>query len=471
MHVQFWGAARTVTGSMHLLVVGGKKVLLDCGMYQGNRREAFERNRDFPFDCAEIDAVVLSHAHIDHSGNLPTLVRNGFCGTIFSTTVTRELASLMLLDSAGIQETDNEYLNKKREQLGKEPLPPLYVTEDAIRTMSQFHALGFDHWFDVVPGVRCRFHVAGHMLGAAIVELVLTENDHRVNLVFSGDLGRPARPLLRDPVTVSDAQYVIMEATYGDRLHPDEDNCDETLVRLIERAQKLNSKLIIPAFSVGRTQEIIYRLGGLIESKRLEPIKVFVDSPMAVDATTIFRANMDAMDDDFARRMRTEPDGDPLYFKDLFFVRKAEHSKKLNDFHEPCVIISASGMCETGRIVHHLRNNIENPDNAILFSGYQAPNTTGRHILDGNPTVRLFGEMFDVRAKIEKLESVSGHADQGELIDWVGEICRQGNVQQIALVHCETEPATVLKEKLGEAGMPEVLIPSRGHIMHLEPLR
>ncbi len=470
MHVQFWGAARTVTGSMHLLMVGEQRILLDCGLYQGNRREAFERNRDFPFAGSEIDAVILSHAHIDHSGNLPTLVRNKFAGRIFCTNVTRELAALLLLDSASIQETDNDYLNRKREQLGKEPLPPLYTTDDVVRTMRMFHSLGFDQWFDVVPGVRCRFHVAGHMLGAAIVELELSEGGRRVRLVFSGDLGRPARPLLRDPDSVAEADFLIMEGTYGDRTHPDEDNCDEVLVRLIERAQRLRGKLVIPAFSVGRTQEIVYRLGGLSQSGRLKPIKIFVDSPMAVDATTIFRANMDALDEEFQRRLLADPDGDPFYFNNLYYVRKAEHSKKLNELTEPCVIISASGMCESGRVVHHLRNTIENPDNTILFSGYQAPNTTGRHILDGNPTVRLFGETFRVRAKIEKLESVSGHADQGELIEWAGRVCQHGQVQRIALVHCEMEPATVLNTKLREVGLPEVIIPDRGQILPLTKL-
>ncbi len=470
MHVQFWGASRTVTGSMHLVAVGNKRILLDCGLYQGNRKEAYQRNRDLPFAGKEIDAVVLSHAHIDHCGNLPSLVRSGFSRPIFSTPVTRELASLMLLDSAGIQESDIKYVNKKRYRDGKEPLTPLYTTPDAVRTLRQFRSVGFHSWFDVVPGIKCRFHVAGHMLGAAIVELQLNENGKVVNLLFSGDLGRPARPILRDPESVSSADYLIMEATYGDRLHPAEDDADETLTRLVRRTIAQRGKLIIPAFAVGRTQEIVYRLNLLMEAKKIDPIKVFVDSPMAVDATEIFRANVDSFDEEVAKQLLDEEDRDPFHFKDLAYIRKSEDSKKLNDFNEPCIIISASGMCESGRIVHHLKNNIEDSRNTILFSGYQAENTTGRHILDGNPTVKFFGQVYQVRANIEKLLGSSGHADQSELLSWAKGVCDDGRVQKIALVHCDMEPATALRQKLLEQHSPEVIIPDRAQMMPLTPL-
>ncbi|MEQ1906261.1 MAG: MBL fold metallo-hydrolase, partial [Pirellulaceae bacterium] len=458
MHVQFWGAARTVTGSMHMVVVGNKRILLDCGLYQGNRKEAYQRNKDLPFSGKEIDAVVLSHAHIDHCGNLPSLVKNGFSRPIFSTPVTRELASLMLLDSAGIQESDIKYVNKKRIRDGKEPLTPLYTTPDAVRTMRLFRSVGFHSWFDVVPGIKCRFHVAGHMLGAAIVELQLTENGKVVNLLFSGDLGRPARPILRDPESVSSADYLIMEATYGDRLHPAEDDADEVLIRLVRRTIAQRGKLIIPAFAVGRTQEIVYRLNLLVEAKKIDPIKVFVDSPMAVDATEIFRANADSFDEEVAKQLLDEDDGDPFHFKNLALIRKSEDSKRLNDFNEPCIIISASGMCESGRIVHHLKNNIEDSKNTILFSGYQAENTTGRHIVDGNPTVKFFGQVYQVRANVEKLLGSSGHADQSELLSWAKGVCDQGRVQKIALVHCEMNPATALKQTMLEQQFPDVII-------------
>ncbi len=467
MHVEFWGAARTVTGSMHLVKVGDKQLVLDCGLFQGNRKEAYHRNRDLPFAGSRVDAVILSHAHVDHCGNLPSLVKSGFDGAIFSTPATRELASIMLLDSAGIQESDTRYINKKRKQDGNEPLTPLYVTRDAVATLKLFRSVGFDKWFDVMPGIKCRFHVAGHMLGAAFIELQLTENGHTVNLVFSGDLGRPHRPILKDPETVSGADYLIMESTYGNRLHPEEDDADPVLIRLINRAMESKGKIIVPAFSVGRTQEIVYRLNNLVEAGRVPPIKVFVDSPMAVDATDVFRANVDCFDDEMVERILSEEDQDPLNFKNLYYVRSSQYSRKLNSFNEPCMIISASGMCESGRVVHHLKNNIEDPKNTILFTGYQAPNTTGRHILDGNKKVRFFRQEYTVRAQIEKLEGSSGHADQSELLKWAEGICHTGNVQKIALVHCEMDSATALKQKLEEANLPEVIIPNREQIMPL----
>ncbi|MEZ6093625.1 MAG: MBL fold metallo-hydrolase [Pirellulaceae bacterium] len=468
MHVQFWGAARTVTGSMHLVSVGGKKLLLDAGLFQGNRKEAYLRNRDIPFDGHEIDAIILSHAHVDHCGNIPSLVRSGFDGNIFSTSATRELASIMLLDSAKIQESDTKYVNKKRRHDGKEPWEPLYVTQDAVNALKLFRSVGFHKWFDVMPGVKCRFHVAGHMLGAAIVELRLTEDGRTVNLLFSGDLGRPSRPILRDPESVSHADFLIMESTYGDRLHPEEDDADPVLIRLINRAIEQRGKIIVPAFSVGRTQEIVYRMNNLVESGQVPSIKVFVDSPMAVDATDVFRANVECFDEEMIERILEEEDQDPLNFKNLFYVRSSQYSKKLNNFNEPCMIISASGMCESGRVVHHLRNNISDPRNTVLFTGYQAPSTTGRHILDGNKTVRFFREEYPIRAHIEKLEGSSGHADQRELVSWAKSVCDTGNVQKIALVHCEMDSATVLKEKLSEVGISNVIIPNREHILPLD---
>lgn len=468
MHVQFWGAARTVTGSMHLLECNGHKVLLDCGLYQGHRKEAFERNRNFPFPAREIDAVVVSHAHIDHTGNLPNLFRAGFRGPVFSTSATRDLASVMLLDSARIQEQDIEYVNRRRQRDGLRPFEPLYTTEDAVATIRKFRSVDFDDWFDVLPGIRCRYHLAGHMLGAASVELALTEPGSReIRLLFSGDIGRPGMPILPDPHFVSGADYVIMEATYGDRLHEPAADAVATLREIAERTWKSQGKLIIPAFSVGRTQEIIYRLNELSESGHLPPIKVFVDSPLSVSVTDVFRTHTECLDEETVQRILTEDDKDPLTFRNLFYIRKVEHSKQLNSLREPCVIVSASGMCEAGRVLHHLKNNISDPANAVLFTGFQAPHTLGRRILDGAEKVKIFDEEYPVRARIAKLEGSSGHADQGELLNWAKQANRDGTVQRFSLVHTEMPAATALKQLFGEEGLPKTTLPDRGDRMDL----
>lgn len=466
MHVQFWGAARTVTGSMHLVQVGSKRILLDCGLYQGRREEAYRRNRDFPFAGTEIDAVVLSHAHIDHCGNLPSLVRSGFRGSIYCTSATRDLATLLLLDSAKIQESDTRYVNKKRAKKQEKPFKPLYETPDAVETIKLFRTIECSHWFDVTTGVRCRFHLAGHMLGAAIVELELTEpggprGDQPTRLVFSGDIGRPGMPLLPFPQTVDGAEYVIMEATYGNRLHAAEIDARDMLLDIVKKVTGRGGKLIIPAFSVGRTQEIVYHLNQLFEAGRLPPIKVFVDSPLAVDATEVFRTHIECLSQDTIRGILEEEDRDPLNFQGLFYVRSQQYSKKLNSLEEPCIIISASGMCEAGRVLHHLKNNIENPRNGVMFAGYQAEHTLGRYILNGASEVKIFGEPYQVRAEVFKLEASSGHADQGELIEWTQSMVKRGKVKKIALVHAETEASTELKMCLSERGIHQVIIPDR----------
>jgi metallo-beta-lactamase family protein len=472
MHVQFWGAARTVTGSMHLVRVGDKQVLLDCGLYQGHRKESFNRNRDLPFDGNEIDAVVLSHAHVDHCGNLPSLYKRGFRGPIFCTGATRDLATIMLLDSAKIQESDVAYVNRRRLSEGQTPFEPLYVTQDAVETIRLFRSVEYGPLFDVVPGIKCRFHVAGHMLGAASVELQLQDPDgERANLLFSGDIGRPHQPILRDPTMPAGADFLIMEATYGERLHPPGGDAKKMLLEMVEKVYRQRGKLIIPAFAVGRTQEIVYRLNSLQEEGRLPPIKVFVDSPMAVDATQVFRSHVECFDEGMVEQILNDRDQDPLAFKNLYYIRGVEFSKKLNDLDEPCVIISASGMCESGRILHHLKNNIENPRNAILFTGYQAPHTLGRRILDGQKKAKIFGQEYSVKAAVYKLEASSGHADQHELVTWAQQVCAQGKVRKICLVHAEMEAATALKEKFAEAGLPPVVIPDREQIVGIDRLR
>jgi metallo-beta-lactamase family protein len=472
MKVQFWGAAQTVTGSMHLIHHAGRQILLDCGLYQGRRKIAFEKNKQLPFAADKVDAVVLSHAHIDHSGNLPSLVKSGFKGPIYATSATRDLAAIMLLDSAKIQTNDVKYVNKKRKKKKQKAFTPLYETEHAVQTLRQFRSIEYDMPFHPLPGVEVRFHVAGHMLGAAIVEVNLDPEEpggEPTRIVFSGDVGRPDMPILRDPVTVPGADYLIMEATYGDRVHPEGGDARKTLKEAAETVYKEKGKLIIPAFSVGRTQEIVYRLNSLAEAGELPPLKVHVDSPLAVNTTDIFRDHVECFDDDMINAILSEEDEDPLDFGDLHYIRHVNESKALNSSNEPCIIISASGMCEAGRILHHLKNNIEKPNTMILFAGYQAPHTLGRILLDGSlDKVKIYGQEYNVKAKVCKLQGSSGHADQQELLAWAKETADRGNIKKIALVHCELDPAKEFKDKLEKKKLGPVIIPAMGDEMIMD---
>lgn len=468
MHVEFCGAAQQVTGSMHLVHFGNKKILLDCGLYQGKRSEAFDTNRNFCFDAKTIDAVVLSHAHIDHCGNLPSLVRRGFRGKIYATPATRDLCANMLMDSARIQESDVRYVNKTRRRNHEKEFKPLYVQEDAVKAIRAFRSISYHDPFTVVPGFEVTFYDAGHMLGSASVKIEMQEGDQApVCLVFSGDIGRFGKPVLRDPELIAGADYVIMEATYGDRLHDDNENTKETLRKICNEVWESNGKLIIPAFSVGRTQFIVYMLNQLAEAGKLPPFKVFVDSPLAIEATDVYRMHLDCFDDEFIRDMTKEEDRDPLGFRGLFYTRSAQHSKQINTLDEPIIVVSASGMCEAGRILHHLKNNIEKPSTKVLFAGYQAPHTLGRRILDGEKEVRIFGETYQVNCQVARLESASGHADQAELLQWLTRVSENGRLKKIALVHCELGPAQVLAERITHEGIAPVLIPNRGDTLEL----
>ncbi len=472
MKVQFWGAAQTVTGSMHLIYHDGKKILLDCGLYQGRRKIAFEKNRQLPFDAKEIDIVILSHAHIDHSGNLPSLVKSGFTGPIYTTSASRDLAAIMLLDSAKIQTNDVKYVNKKRKKKNQPPFHPLYETLDAVQTLRQFRTVEYDQPFFPLPGVEARFHVAGHMLGAAIVELNL-DAEHPdtppTRLVFSGDIGRPNMPILKTPVSVPGVDYLIMEATYGNRVHPTGGDAKKTLLEAAHSVYESKGKLIIPAFSVGRTQEIVYRLNLLAEAGELPPIKVHVDSPLAVNTTDIFREHVECFDDEMINAILSEEDEDPLNFGNLHYIRSVKESKALNESNEPCIIISASGMCEAGRILHHLKNNIEKSNTLILFAGYQAPHTLGRILLDRSlDKVKIYGQPYEVKAQVCKLQGSSGHADQQELLDWAEQTARDGDLKKIALVHCELDSATEFKALLEQKELGPVIIPAPGEEMLMQ---
>jgi metallo-beta-lactamase family protein len=467
MQIQFWGAARTVTGSMHLLSVNGHKLLLDCGLYQGRRKEAFKRNRDLPFDAREVDAVILSHAHIDHSGNLPSLVKAGFSGPIYATSATRDLDAYMLLDSAHIQESDVAYVNKRRARQGKRLFEPLYTRRDAMDTLTHFSTVEYGRPFEPVPGVQVHFRDAGHILGSAIVVIDVDERERQYRLVFSGDIGRAELPILRPPQVAEDVDYVIMESTYGSRFHESTGEAREILRQVAQKTYDRRGKLIIPAFAVGRTQELAYGLDQLWEAGQLPPIDVFVDSPLAVNVTEVFRLHPECYNEEMLDAMLSEADRDPLGFKHLRYIRAVEDSKRLNVLETPAIIISASGMCEAGRILHHLKNNIEDSRTTVLFVGYQAENTLGRKLLEGQDPVPIFGEEYRVRAQVRRAEGYSAHADRAELLDWAARIQAQGDLKRVFLVHGEEEGLMALAQGLRDQDVTQVDVPERGQVFEV----
>ena len=468
MQVQFWGAARSVTGSMYLLTVGGQQVLIDCGLLQGRRKETFEINRKLPFDAGRIQAVILSHAHIDHSGNLPSLVRAGFRGKIFATSATRDLAGLMLLDSAHIQEQDVAYVNKRRVRQGKRPFEPLYTQADAMATLDHFHTVEYGRVFEAVPGLETHFIDAGHILGSATIVLDVSENGRTCRTVFSGDIGRKGLPILRDPQTADRVDFLVMESTYGDRLHEAPDQARESLRQAARSTYERGGKLLIPCFAVGRTQEIVYGLHQLWEESKLPQMDIFVDSPLAVNVTEVFRMHPECYDSDILDLMLREHNRDPFGFGRLRYIRSVESSKELNSLKQPAIIISASGMCESGRILHHLKNNIEDPRTMLLFVGFQAENTLGRKLVDGQSPVPIFGEPFRVNAEVRRADGYSAHADQAELISWANRTREKSALKRIYLVHGEEASCLTLAKLLGEqAEAPPVEVPSRGDRVEL----
>jgi metallo-beta-lactamase family protein len=462
MELEFWGAAQTVTGSMHLLKVNGHNILLDCGLYHGPRKEAFERNRNFPFDITEIDVLIVSHAHIDHTGNIPTLVKQGYQGPIWATAATRDLCAIMLRDSAYIQESDVKYVNKRRARQGKTLFEPLYTQEDALEALTLFQSVGYNRLFEPVPAVQVHYRDAGHVLGSASVTLDIDDNGKHKRLVFSGDIGRKNLPILRDPQPVDKADFIIMESTYGQRFHESPGKARSDLKEAVLEAVDKNGKVIIPSFAVGRTQEIVYALHQLLEEDEIPSIDVFVDSPLAVNATEIFRLHPEVYDRETIDFLAETNSHDPFGFEGVKYIRSVEESKALNDYQQPAVIISASGMCESGRILHHLKNNITDKRNTVLFVGYQAENTLGRKILEGQPVVPIFGEEYEVKAKVLKIEGYSAHADHNGLLAWLRAAQERGNPQQLFLVHGEVESANALAEAAREQGIPKVYVPERG---------
>lgn len=442
MKIQFCGAAGTTTGSQHLITINGQRVLLDCGLYQGHRGEAFERNQHFPFDAKKIDCVVLSHAHIDHSGNLPNLVKQGFTGNIYCTPATRDLCSIMLPDSARIQVGDVDWLNEKRRRKDQEPLEPAYTEIDAQNTLLQMVTVGYHRPLPIADGVKLTFIDAGHVLGSAQVILNITDRDTGKQhcLLFSGDVGRPNNDLLVDPESCDGIDHIIMESTYGGRKHELSAQTSDRICDIVKRTVERRGKVIIPAFAVERTQQLLYTLDKLQHEGCLPAVEVYVDSPLAVDATNIFRLHREGLKP--AVRDALFMQRDPFGFDGLHLVRRREDSMKLNDLREPAIIISASGMAENGRVLHHLRNNINNPNNTILFVGYCAQNTLGWKLREGWPHVNILGDEFIVGARIEILDSFSGHADHDELLAWFGRV--GGPKRNVFLVHGEPDRSTAL---------------------------
>lgn len=459
MRISFLGAARTVTGSMHMLEVSGRKILLDCGLYQGPRKEAFERNRTFPFDPKSIEAVVLSHAHIDHSGNLPTLVRAGFRGEIHATFATRDLCGAMLPDSAHIHESELEHVNKRRAKQRKVLFEPLYTMADSLRTLTLFRGVGYERSFQVTPEVTATFFDAGHILGSAITQLDLREPGMAPRtLVFTGDLGRNGLPVLRNPTPLSRADLLIAESTYGGRLrHPEEDVAKE-LEDVLKRTAGRGGKVVIPAFAVGRTQEVVFLLHRLCEEGRIPDIPIYVDSPLAVNVTEIFRLHPECFDEE--TRGFWLNGNDPFGFRRLRYVRSVEESKSLNNLRVPCVIISASGMCEVGRILHHLINTVEDSRNTVLIVGFQAQGTLGKRLVDRERVVRILGEEYRRKAEVYVINGLSGHADRTGLLEWIGNV--NGSLKRIFLVHGDPDQSEALARTLRETKSCPVEVPAPG---------
>jgi metallo-beta-lactamase family protein len=464
MRLTFWGAAKTVTGSMHQVETGGKRYLLDCGLYQGHRQEALERNAHFPFPARSVAAVILSHAHIDHSGNLPSLVKNGYTGPIYTTPATIDLCLAMLADSAYLQEKDAEFVNRRRayrKSIGRDDhlVAPLYTREDAEHTFPLFHAVPLGIPKQIAPGLCYKTYDAGHMLGSTSMIL---EADG-VRLAFSGDMGRPNLPILRDPQPLDPVDYLIMESTYGDRLHPPIENAADVLADIVNRTAGRGGKIIVPAFAVGRTQQLVMLLHQLMDANRIPSIPIFVDSPLAINATEVFRKHPECYDQE-ASAFLTEGE-DPFGFHRLTYVRDVNESKRLNSLHGPYVILSASGMCEGGRILHHLRNNIEDPRNTILITGFQAEHTLGRKIVERQPEVSIFGEPMRLRAEVRSLQELSGHADQKELIEWMRPIAK--GLKKVFLVHGEPAQGAALAQVIEREYGVETAQPSRGESVTL----
>lgn len=458
MKISFHGAAQTVTGSQHLLEINGYKILLECGLYQGKRQETYDRNRNFKYTPSALDAVILSHAHIDHSGNLPNLVKNGYHGPIYATPASAHLANIMLMDSAHVQEQDVKYLNKKKLKRGEPFAEPLYTQENAAQVAQYFVPTEYNRTFEPVPGVQVHFVDAGHILGSAAIVLDIEEKRRKFRLWFSGDIGRRNLPLLRDPVLPEGADYLIMESTYGDKPHREPELAYDELRQVVNRTVQRGGKVVVPAFAVGRTQELVYDLHQMIEKKEIPNIPVVVDSPLAVNVTEVFKSHPECFDEETQTFMQNDRHKTVFGFDRLVYTRSVEDSKALNDRTDPMVIISASGMAETGRILHHLKNNVEDPKNTVMIVSWQSPETLGRRIADREPRIKIFDDIYELRAEVATIGGLSAHAGQNLLLEYAQAV--RDTVKGVYLVHGEPKPAEMLSGLLKERGMRQVHYPS-----------
>jgi len=466
MKIQFFGAAREVTGSKHLITLNnGKTILLDCGLFQGKGLETENENRNLGFNAASIDYLILSHAHIDHSGAIPFLVNSGFHGTIISNHATRDLCAIMLADSGRIHESDTKWNNKKRLAQGLLPVEPLYTQKDAEAAMQYFVSISYDKIFNVCDGLNLKFTDAGHILGSSVVNLTIKEDGKETKIAFTGDLGRLHNRILRSPQPFPQADIIITESTYGDRLHSELEEAEQDLLLVvIETCFQKKGKLIIPSFSVGRTQEILYALNRLSYSGKMPTIPVYVDSPLSINATNIMKLHPECFNDEILAYMKDDPD--PFGFNGLHYIQTEDDSKKLNSYKDPCIIISASGMMEAGRVKHHLANNIENKKNTVLVVGYCAPTTLGAKIRRGDKEVSIFGMKHKVNADVKILDSYSAHGDYKEMIQTLK--CQDTTkVKKVFIVHGEYETQLSYKEKLTNEGFHDIVIPEKGQAIEI----
>jgi metallo-beta-lactamase family protein len=462
LHISFEGAARTVTGSRHRLTLGTRSWLFDCGLYQGRREEAYRVNRAFDFDPAGLAGVVVSHAHIDHTGNLPTLVSRGFAGKVHATPATADLSEVMLPDSGYLMQKDVEYLRRHRKDGAVRE--PLYSLDDVTETLGRFETHGYHETWTLDEGIRVTYHDAGHILGSALTRFEFESGGRRMSLGMSGDLGRPARPILRDPEVHAGVDVLVLESTYGDRLHADAKVNEDELVHVVQRTADRGGRVLVPAFAVGRTQELVATFHALCEAGRVCDVPIYVDSPMARKATEVFVRHPECFDEQ-TREAFTGRRGAPFGFDRLRYVGSVEESKALNDVKGPCIIIAASGMCEGGRILHHLRHGLGDARNTVLFVGYQAQHTLGRRLRDGAEEVSVLGDRIMRRAEVAGLEGFSAHADQSELVAWVMKL--DPLPRRIFLVHGDLGPAEVLAGILREKTGAQVSVPERGEEVDL----
>jgi metallo-beta-lactamase family protein len=466
MHLEFYGAAGSVTGSMHRLHINGVDILLDCGLFQGHRAEANRINREIPEWARKAHCLVLSHAHIDHSGNIPSLVRAGWGNNIYCTPPTRDLCSVMLRDSAMIQEQDAAYLNRRAEREGSdEHIEPLYAVEDAQRAIGQMVSLPLYRRLPIAPGVELTFQNAGHVLGSALVQLDLEERGKRTRLVFTGDLGRAELPLLESPDHVPDVDCLLMESTYGDRLHPDIEGTDDQLGDIVRTTIDRGGRVLIPSFALERAQEILFALERLHERGKVPRVPIYIDSPLTIAITEIYKLHPGSLAPEIRRRImkRNHPFSPP----GLHYVSEVDDSRALQNSGKPCIIIAGSGMCEGGRILHHLKDGLGNPKNSVVIVGFMAQHTLGRRLVEGRSKVRVFGLERSVHAQVHVINGLSAHADKDDLIDFARAATHDGNLRQIALVHGEDKARENLKRELDDLGGPDVILARKGERMEL----